>query len=454
MGVFQQPVKLKTMRDHRNIYIECTHTFFVGGNNGIRRVARSIANCAKSASSPNLEIIPIIWGGLGFFRLNKELSEKPHTLQRIRNVLSFSAAFLLGKAYQVTPPLIRRPFTFLKRLICAKFQGQLHPELFYFLLGAISFPVRFVFGKSVPLAKGDIVVLIDSTWNSNRMLDYLFRMRFSHDIRVGVMIHDLFPLLMPEVCQEQTIEGFKHWFEQAVSITDFFLTNSHSTSDVLLSYLQQNALGMPQVYKVGSFKLGADIDHRRRKMKSSANADLIWNIEGIVLLAVGTIEPRKNYSILLEAFDILVKQGLPLSLLIVGKPGWKSDKVLQRIRTHLSSGNSLTYIADATDFDLEQAYDRANCLVCCSIAEGFGLPLVEGLLRGLPSIVSDIPPFREIGGENCMYFPPHSAEALAKCMKEWLNLYLKGKYRTKRLKWPNWEESTQLMTQTILQLAD
>ena len=68
---------------------------------------------------------------------------------------------------------------------------------------------------------------------------------------------------------------------------------------------------------------------------------------------------------------------------------------------------------DATDAEIDWAYANAAANVCASIAEGFGLPIVEAAMRGLASVVTDIPVFREIGGEGVRYFRMSDADDLA-----------------------------------------
>ncbi len=105
----------------RRIYVECTHTFFAGGNTGIRRVARNLANCAAAASDSETRIIPVVWGGIGFFTPKKQLSEAPHFLQRVHFVREFeeSSTSIISLA-RCTKPSLRRyagPFTWFKRLL-------------------------------------------------------------------------------------------------------------------------------------------------------------------------------------------------------------------------------------------------------------------------------------------------------------------------------------------------
>ncbi|MDP4917928.1 MAG: hypothetical protein NWR12_09415, partial [Haliea sp.] len=67
------------------IFIECTHTYFAGGDGGIRRVARNLANQHRSASSENVTLLPIVWAGRGFFAPRRSLTTGSHPLFKLRD---------------------------------------------------------------------------------------------------------------------------------------------------------------------------------------------------------------------------------------------------------------------------------------------------------------------------------------------------------------------------------
>ncbi|HET7287527.1 MAG TPA: glycosyltransferase family 1 protein, partial [Pyrinomonadaceae bacterium] len=118
-------------------------------------------------------------------------------------------------------------------------------------------------------------------------------------------------------------------------------------------------------------------------------------IEDQFLLFVGTIEPRKNLSTLLEAFEeILRTTDLQPELVIAGKIGWKSDEVLMRLkRSPLSDRvRLLGYVADE---DLRALYSSCSAFIYPSLYEGFGLPPLEAMACGAPVIASRVPSIKE-----------------------------------------------------------
>ncbi|HDS16661.1 MAG TPA: glycosyltransferase [Proteobacteria bacterium] len=145
----------------------------------------------------------------------------------------------------------------------------------------------------------------------------------------------------------------------------------------------------------------------------------LWNTPGKAILTIGTIEPRENHLLLLDAYDLLRAKDVDVSLIIIGRPGWKNREVIDRIRGHADFGTRLLHLDNASDRDLSEAIERADCLVCPSLAEGFGLPVVEGLMHGLTVFASDIPVFRESGENFCRFFKLDSPDELVLLLEEW-----------------------------------
>ena len=86
----------------------------------------------------------------------------------------------------------------------------------------------------------------------------------------------------------------------------------------------------------------------------------------------------------------------------------------------------LFWLNNVSDEFLEMIYGHATALIAASLAEGFGLPLIEAAAHGVPLIVRDIPVFREVAEEHAYYFAGSTAEALADELRHWLGLYEAG----------------------------
>jgi glycosyltransferase involved in cell wall biosynthesis len=131
------------------------------------------------------------------------------------------------------------------------------------------------------------------------------------------------------------------------------------------------------------------------------------------LLAVGTLEPRKNLPTLLEALRLLRREGRDLELVIAGRHPWLQIQLLPLgdLAPHVR------LVGAVPDEDLPALYAGAACFVMPSLHEGFGLPLAEAMAAGVPAVASDISALREVGGEAVRYADPRDAEGFASAIR-------------------------------------
>ena len=108
---------------------------------------------------------------------------------------------------------------------------------------------------------------------------------------------------------------------------------------------------------------------------------------------------------MLDAFERFWAADGTAPLVVIGRRGWQCEATLRRFTSLATAGKPFTHIGDATDADLQHAYRHGRCLIFPSVAEGFGLPIMEALAQGLPAIASDIPVHREVGGDLATYIP-------------------------------------------------
>lgn len=121
------------------------------------------------------------------------------------------------------------------------------------------------------------------------------------------------------------------------------------------------------------------------------------------LLYVGNFYPHKNVDALIAAFTKVQEKG-DFRLVLVGPENYFSRELALSDRVILRT--------DVKSQDLADLYKHAYALVFPSFAEGFGLPIVEAMHFGTPLILSDIPVFREIAGDQAVYFDPHSVDSI------------------------------------------
>ncbi len=132
------------------------------------------------------------------------------------------------------------------------------------------------------------------------------------------------------------------------------------------------------------------------------------------ILYLGAISPRKKLDLLLEAFSLLVDDGYSMEW--VGYCGKESFSVLKK-----ASNLGVAWHQDCTDQNLRKILANVDCLVYPSEIEGFGLPIVEGMVAGIPVCALDTEVSREVGGSAVDYFAP-TISSLASSIKNSCNL--------------------------------
>ncbi len=131
--------------------------------------------------------------------------------------------------------------------------------------------------------------------------------------------------------------------------------------------------------------LGANILTQEHEAKNQAP-----RFRGRYALAVGTVEPRKNYELLLRIWQkIFPNDGPEMNLVIIGKEGYQAEKNANAIRSAAGLNSKIHWMQDISDSELQQLYREAHVFLCPSLQEGWGLPVTEALSFGCPVISSD-----------------------------------------------------------------
>jgi alpha-1,2-rhamnosyltransferase len=170
-----------------------------------------------------------------------------------------------------------------------------------------------------------------------------------------------------------------------------------------------------------------------------------------LFLTVGSLEPRKNIGFVLDAFDVIWSRNSDVKLVLVGHRTWKVDDLISRIERHPQHGKRLFWLRDATDNDLGFLYQQAHALVFASCVEGFGLPLVEAMQRGLPVLCSDIPVFREIADGKVRFFSLAAEDELVAAVLDTAREQADpGRAERGTFRWMNWQESTEQLLNKVL----
>jgi glycosyltransferase involved in cell wall biosynthesis len=308
-------------------------------------------------------------------------------------------------------------------------------------------------GEDAPVGiqPGDTLFMLDASWGLYEKFIPIYNGVRAMGGKIVTLIHDLIPLRFPETCHQVVLDVFEKWFITAASESDELVCVSRSVAEDVIQYISEKNIPLPHKLDIAfshngadikGYEKGVDLCHDIKKLINEKNTPLF--------LMIGTIEPRKGHSFVLDAFDQIWKQGLDYRLCIIGKTGWNVDNTLKRIEKHPELGKRLFYIENGTDVEVEKCYQIATALITASIAEGFGLPIVEAAQHNLPVLASNIPVFHEVGGEGAMFFSLDSPNRLVDEINKLLKMPVEErKVMANKIKIITWRESAERMIEIL-----
>ncbi|WP_312834913.1 glycosyltransferase family 1 protein [Comamonas sp.] len=297
--------------------------------------------------------------------------------------------------------------------------------------------------STIDYAPGDIFLALDLQPQVQIFQSPFYQLLRDHGVDVRFVLYDLLPITMPQFFPEGAKTIHSQWVDVAAH-TDGVICISQSVANDFEKWCQEER---PQIQpQVDWFHMGADIESLTSSEGVPDDASVIFEKLALrpTLLMVGTLEPRKGHSQILDAADILWQARHDFNLVFVGKQGWKVEMLAQSIQRHSQLGQRLFWLQGISDQYLAKVYENADCLVAASFGEGFGLPLIEAAQRGLPIIARDIPVFREVAGDGAYFFMNDEPVAVAKSIAQWLDLYKASMHPVSNsIPWITWRKSAQ-----------
>jgi glycosyltransferase involved in cell wall biosynthesis len=175
-----------------------------------------------------------------------------------------------------------------------------------------------------------------------------------------------------------------------------------------------------------------------------ATHDLLALDDLPVVLAVGSHEPRKNHVPVLHAAEHLWRAGIPFHLVFIGGSGWRSDRFHALVDRLREAGRPVQVLRNQPEDVLFAAYRLARFMVFPSLAEGFGLPLVEALLSGTPVITSNYGAMAEVAAAGgALTVDPRDTDAIEAAMRLLLTdevAFARVRDEARALRWKTWDE--------------
>ena len=264
---------------------------------------------------------------------------------------------------------------------------------------------------------------------------------------VNLLVYDLLPLQRPDWFPVSTGRNFRKWIKVLARHADRAICISDQVARDLADWL--NVMRAPRREAIARYviPLSGAIEASRPTvgMGERGHKALERLDRHPCILIVGTIEPRKGHDCLIGAMEHLWSMdGDPPHLVVVGRPGWRTETLQARMAALEEQGDRFTWLRDASDELLSALYARSTLVVVASRGEGFGLPIVEALRHGRKVLARDLLVFRELTRPGLYYFNDDAPEALATRIQETLCL-------PDPAPWPGdgWEDSARALLHAL-----
>lgn len=226
--------------------------------------------------------------------------------------------------------------------------------------------------------------------------------------RVAVLVHDLIPITHPDLVEHGMPARFAGRIARVARHADLVVCNSAATEADLARHWQDRDIRPPSVVA----HLGLDAE-------PGPLPDVPRRKDRFVML--GTIEPRKNHAMILDAWERLAEELPPdrmPDLHIIGPVGWRVEGLMARLRSHPLLGRSIHLHGALPEAELRTHPAEATALLFPSLAEGYGYPPLEALRAGALPICSDLPVFRETMGNSAIYLYVADTKSWATTIKK------------------------------------
>jgi len=220
-------------------------------------------------------------------------------------------------------------------------------------------------------------------------------------------VHDVIPLSHPWLMDNRWPTIAKvvgKTLEYTLKTADRVICVSETTKTELLTRFNVDERKLHVVYQPCRYSLLPEVDDSESDQASLEGLGLA---NEPYILFVGAIEPKKNLFNLLKAFQ--QNKSLP-KLVVVGQFAWSSSRERALIADLRGRVQHLGYLPDR---ELEVVLNNASAFILPSVIEGFGLPALEAMWKGIPCVLSDIPVFRELFADHAQFVDPHDPRSIS-----------------------------------------
>lgn len=316
-----------------------------------------------------------------------------------------------------------------------------NPELYQALTARARRYVPAPAGVPVAFTPGDELFILWGEWADESFQKAVVA---AHNGAVNIVhiVYDMLPVLAPQFSGHST-EAMDRYYRHVIPLCRVVLAISESTKKDLAGWLKKQHLHVPNIQ---TFRLGEDFAVIQATAPEKTVLSRVSPSGEPFLLCVGTVEARKNHTLLYYVYKLAHSRGITLPVVaVVGRKGWKTDNIYDIITTDPEVKDKIVFLENVSDEELAWFYKHCRFTVYPSFYEGWGLPIAESIAHGKTCLASETSSMPEIAGDAIDYFNPASSE---ECLKKITSLlddaYLKKcQTRLGRYKASTWDNTYQ-----------
>lgn len=266
----------------------------------------------------------------------------------------------------------------------------------------------------------------------------------------AVVIHDLCYKSLPQFVEEKNQLFLSRVADRSMKSADLIISISEFTTSEILKYTNISR------DKIVTISIPVDTDDLNpSRDKGKKRLVVRYGINKPYILSLATLEPRKNLEVLVEAYCNLPRSlREKYSLVLAGKWGWKIEATRELIQKKQSEGFDIITTGYIDFDDKATFFYNASFYATTSHYEGFGMQILEAMHCNIPTLASNIPVHREVGGDACLYTKKTASDttkALTKLMNDPVlckKLVAAGRKRADTF---TWERSARLIYERMFE---
>jgi len=289
-------------------------------------------------------------------------------------------------------------------------------------------------GNVIVPTSEDAFFIIEGIWSDENYIQKIISFSDS-GTKIVQASHDMLPIVTPQYSGHST-DWLDNYARKIYPICTLILSISQHTRRDIEQWLASQNLYVPpiEVFRLGdNFKLSTP----KKPITDGISKQKF-------VLCVGTIEARKNHTLLYYTYKQAASKGIQLpTMVIVGRRGWRTENVFDLMTTDPDVKDKIVILQNSSDEELSWLYSNCLFTVYPSFYEGWGLPIAESMYYGIPCLASNTSSMPEVAGSLISYFDPTSPDMLLTKMTSLLdprNLE-EARIKAHEYKMTSWDDS-------------